>query len=116
MELVPNADGSVTVFGNRLATAKVDKLVQARSEMKPAIAMSLTPDQELLHIDQPAFAVGKNQSRIVLAVRHPGVGWLGLMLDQRAAALMASSITKRLTDEAVHRPLNEISDPGAMKH
>jgi hypothetical protein len=123
MPVIENADGTATVLGHTLGTEQIGRLIHAllvaRSRMTPAVPMRLMeqPDAELLHIGDPAFAVAAHGADgVLLAVRHPGAGWLGLRLDKRAVSTLHAALGQRLRGEAVAFLDDQVADPDAAKH
>lgn len=79
----------------------LDRLIQMisvlRAQMDPAIS-EIPRDVEISMNTAPpvwaALATRKNGKRPLL-IRHPGLGWLGFLLDDESAAALAASLTSR---------------------
>jgi hypothetical protein len=77
----PNADGTLTVFGNRLTTSEVDLLIHdlalARNRMAPQVPVDLL-DATIEYVVQgnADITAGLTADAVMIAMRHRGLGWV----------------------------------------
>ena len=86
-----------------LETPEVDQLMQRlaelRAAMNEAVPAALDPGVRLVLLVDPAWQLkpllpGKGQDGAVLALRHPGLGWLGFLLPQSKVAALGHGLVQ----------------------
>ena len=81
------ADGDHLLFSARLEGPELDELIrglsQARAQLADQVAPELDEGARLADVvSDPSYLIGKNSGTVeaLLALRHPGYGWLGFRL------------------------------------
>ena len=76
-----------TVFSARLEAPELDELIHAlahgRARLRDEVPVALDEGARLTDVEaDPSYLVGKNNAagEALLALRHPGFGWLGFRL------------------------------------
>jgi hypothetical protein len=97
MELTYQCDG-VAVGAQRLTAAEVDGFIHTmtslRAKMAPAVARQ-APDVTGGGVVDPLWAIQTHpaSSDKILAIRHPGAGWLSFLLPEKAALALIRALT-----------------------
>jgi hypothetical protein len=82
----------------RLTAAEVDAFLQTitnlRAKMAPGVARQ-APDAPCGVVADPVWAIQTHpaSSDKILALRHPGSGWLSFLLPEKAALALARALT-----------------------
>jgi len=71
------------------------RLSQIRSAMRETVSPELDPGARIETIEEPAWRIPDKHSgdarKLMLILRHPGLGWLGFLLEKtRALAISAA--------------------------
>ncbi|MFG1481038.1 hypothetical protein V5F53_20660 [Xanthobacter sp. V4C-4] len=64
----------------------VERLAALRGNMVPEVVRELDPGARIMAIQDPIWRAVVDDGRIMLAVRHPGLGWLAFELPPGSAA------------------------------
>ena len=95
------AQGDRALFSARLEAPELDDLIRAlavgRAQLADQVAPELDEGARIADVAvDPSFLVGKNNARgeALLALRHPGYGWLGFRLRRP----VVEQIVRRLGD------------------
>jgi hypothetical protein len=101
--VVLQLDQDGTAIGHILFDAPtVEKHIQDVAEHRAALTEQVVPDLDpgsrLKAVFDPAWRISnqKTQHGRILALRHPGIGWLSFVLPDKEAAAMAEWLLKDL--------------------
>jgi len=99
-ELSLNPDGSLTLPGGTYNARQLDTLIEQlgllRSRMRPQVPAVLEGSATVLPERDPAVQIGLSADhRLLLALRHSGLGWCVFDINKRDAARLQEFITKR---------------------
>lgn len=73
----------------------LDMLQKARADLADVIPMDLEPNARVSPLFDPKWQLGDSpEGEILLAVRHPGFGWITIMLPKNEAAALADGLDK----------------------
>jgi hypothetical protein len=103
VNLTLKKDGA-TLGGMGLSAADMDDLIarlaRARAAMTDIVPPRLEPGARLQATPASAWQTKRhnNPQGIILALRHPGLGWLSFLLPPESAAGLAQAIGKGLRD------------------
>ncbi|VWC78598.1 hypothetical protein BLA17378_03752 [Burkholderia aenigmatica] len=104
LKLKLNEDGTLSIPAGTLTTKEVEELLlqlaQARYQMEPAVEKNC-PEDTWAATGGVRIGLGHQLSEdgfVVLALRHPGFGWLTFEILQSDARTIASHITSLVGD------------------
>lgn len=98
--MTPNADGTLTVHGQKLTTRQVEELLhglaQARNLMQPPVQPEVTADMPVLVQHDADFAIAQTPDRKVsFGLRHLGFGWVFFTFSPDRAGYIGDNLVKR---------------------
>lgn len=73
-------------------TGLIDKLVSLRAGMSEQVSATLKVGERLNAVSNPAWVVNAHGESQVLALRHPGHGWVSFLLPQQEATDLAGAL------------------------
>jgi len=81
-------------------------IAAARATLNDPVRPSLDPGSRLDAIADPAWRISERRTSLgrLLAIRHPGFGWLAFMIPEAEAAAIAEWLTK---DIPLEPPISE---------
>jgi hypothetical protein len=89
--------GHITLDASGLATF-IDEMQQCRSAMVEEVSPQLDPQSRVQTVQSPAWRVPDTHSGggngTLLALRHPGLGWLGFLLEKDRALAIADALKR----------------------
>ena len=97
--------GENPVFAARLEAPELDELIHAlahgRAQLREEVAPSLDQGARLTDVElDPGYLVGKNTAKgeALLALRHPGFGWLGFRLRRPVIEAIVERLGRWLSE------------------
>lgn len=86
----------------------VRTLADLRALMSDPVPRTLDPGARLTVLSDPAWQVkppapGTGRDVAVLALRHPGLGWLGFLLPQLEAAALGHGFVRLIQQQQTHQ-------------
>jgi len=88
-----------TLFSARLEAPELDDLIRGLSDARAQLTEAVAPELDLgaritNTVVDPAYIVGKNSQKgqALLALRHPGLGWLGFQLRRSVVEAMVERL------------------------
>ena len=93
------------VFGARLEAPELDDLIRALSQGRRRLADAVAPELDdhariADAVPDPAFLLGSNPRKreALLALRHPGFGWLGFQFRRSTVERVVQRLAQWLHD------------------
>jgi hypothetical protein len=95
-----NPDGTVSLPAMTLTTNQVDELIAAlasmRADMSPAVSNAWALTDNITSMADPSVRVGLiAENRVLMALRHSGLGWLCFDFDMARASALRDYFAKR---------------------
>lgn len=91
------------LFSARLEAPELDELIRALGQGRAQLADEVAPELDegariADTVIDPAYLVGRNsqEGRALIALRHPGYGWIGFQLHRPVAAAVARELGRGL--------------------
>lgn len=72
----------------------IEKLGKTRAAMPDQIPPELSPGSRLPFINSPAWHVEQRGAELLVAIRHPGYGWLAFTMPENEADKFSSAVSK----------------------
>jgi hypothetical protein len=96
VEIVENDEALAHAF---LEPVELDQFIAVlaayRAELNDRVAAELEPNSRLATIVDPAWKTRPHENGRLLALRHPGLGWLSFLLPEEEAAKLGGLLTAR---------------------
>lgn len=86
--------GAHVELGATEVSETVERLAAIRAGMLPEVDRELKPGQRLPAVADPIWRAVVDSGRIMLAVRHPGFGWLAFELPPGSAGGLGRFLTQ----------------------
>jgi hypothetical protein len=80
------------VLDGAAAEDHIDHVSRVRSQLADEVPQKLDPGSRLELLVGPNVAVQQTEGGVALAIRHPGLGWLGFLLSPEQARGLAEAL------------------------